>query len=85
MANATYTHTLQLSTGATLTFTQTLTDTNAQRIINAYKEILEMSPGATFAQVWTALATGVFNGIKNNTKGQELANQEAAIVITNIT
>lgn len=82
---ATYTHTMALSGGGTLTFTQTLSDANAQRIIAAYRAILGMDPASTSQQVWAQLANGVFSGVKTNTKNQELADQEAAIVIGDIT
>lgn len=76
---ATWTHTLQLSTGQTLTFTKTITDANALRIPAAYRTTLGMDPASTNQQIWTALAQGVFNGVVTNVKNQELAAEQAAV------
>lgn len=81
---ATYTHTMQLSTGGTLTFTKTLTDANAQRIIAAYKILLSAPAGATNAEVWSRIAGSIFDEIKGNTMGQELNVGRAAVTVTPI-
>lgn len=78
---ATYTHTMQLTTGGTLTFTLALTDENAQRIIASYRAILGAPQNATSAAIWTRIAQGVFDGIKANTIAQETEVERAAVTV----
>lgn len=81
---ATYTHTLQLSAGGTLTFTKTLTDENAQRIIAAHRVILEAPANATTAAVWDRIAQRKFDEIKAATISQETDAQRAAVIVLGI-
>lgn len=79
---------MSLSVGNTLTFStppNTPIDTNAQRIIAAYREILGMDPASTAQQVWARIGQGVFDGLKNNTISHERETQQNAIVVTDIT
>ena len=68
---ATYNHTMQLSTGGTLSYSTGPTDANAQRIIDAHRTLFGMSPSATASQVWTKIGETVFDWLKTRTINQE--------------
>lgn len=73
--------TISLTIGAqTLTYSRTRTNANAQRIAAAYRAILALPETATNQEIWTALATGIADGIEANVLSQERASQQAAIV-----
>lgn len=81
---ATFTMSLAMTTGAPLTKTVTLTDANAQRIIAAYRTILDAPQNATAASVWDRIVQGTFDGVKANTISHETEEQRAAVTVPDI-
>lgn len=79
------TFTFSLAIGAqTFTYTETITNANAQRIGLAYRSILGL-PGATDQQIWAKLGEGVADTIKTRVVNQERDSQTAAIMVEPLT
>lgn len=77
------TFTMSLVVGAqTFSYTESPTNTNAQRIGPAYRKLLKLPAEATDQEVWAALGASVAAGIKQNVLEQEKDDAEAAIVLT---
>jgi hypothetical protein len=76
------TFTISLTVGAQVfSYSETVTNTNAQRIGPAYRSIYGLSAETTDQAVWNVLGKGVADGIKANVLAQERADQEADIEI----
>ena len=77
---ATYTHTMALTSGGTLSSpSMPLTDANATRIINAHRTRYGMAPASTAQQVWTRICEDVFDVLKTRTLNAERDAEVAAI------
>jgi len=80
------TFTISLTVGAqTFSYSETVTDTNAQRIAPAYRKLLGLPGNAANQQIWNGLGASVAAGIKANVISQEHADAVGGIIDTPMT
>lgn len=78
---ATWTSNLTLSAGNPLTGSKTLSDTNAQRIMTAFRKKYGMSAASTNQQVWNSINDEIWEWIKQTTMNVEIQQQQAALSV----